>query len=260
MRETTAPRLRKRLLAGERMIGSFIKTPTPHATEILASVGFDFIVIDEEHAPIDRGATDMILLGARAAGIEALVRVPSFPSAEILSALDCGASGVLVPHVASVARAKEVVAACRYRKGVRGFSPSGRAGNYGAAGLSAHIDSQDASVAVVAMIEDREALAEIDDIVKVEGLDALFIGRGDLAVALGASSLTDLNLRAAVEKIITAAKAAGKPICMMVGQAEDIPELEALGATAFINNSDQGLMKRMAILERAAFDRIAPIV
>ena len=258
MREPVIPRLRQRLLAGERLLGSFLKTPTPHATEILASVGFDFVVIDEEHAPIDRGTTDMILLGARAAGIEALVRVPSFPSAEILSALDCGASGVLVPHVASVARAKEVVAACRYRNGVRGFSPSGRAGAYGAAGLWAHIDSQDASVAVVAMIEDREALGEIDGIVKVEGLDAVFIGRGDLAVALGASSLADPALQAAVAKIMAAARAAGKPICVAVGRAEDIPELEALGATAFINNSDQGLMKRMASLERAAFDRLSP--
>ncbi len=152
---------------------------------------------------------------------------------------------------------KEVVAACRYRNGVRGFSPSGRAGNYGAAGLWSHIDSQDAAIAVIAMIEDREALADIDEIVHVEGLDAVFIGRGDLAVALGASSLTDSNLRAAVASIITAARAAGKPVCMMVGQAEDIPELEALGATAFVNNSDQGLMKRMAALERAAFDRLA---
>ncbi len=258
MRETATPRLRERLLAGERLLGSFIKAPTPHATEILGSVGFDFVVIDEEHAPIDRGATDMILLGARAAGIEALVRVASSSAADILSALDCGASGILVPHVASVARAKEVVAACRYRNGVRGFSPSGRAGNYGAAGLWSHIDSQDASIAVIAMIEDRDALADIDEIVRVEGLDAVFIGRGDLAVALGASSLADPNLRAAVASIITAARAAGKPVCMMVGQAEDIPELEVLGATAFVNNSDQGLMKRMATLERATFDRLAP--
>ena len=258
MPEIARPCFRDRLLAGERLIGSFIKTPTPHATEILGSVGFDFVVIDEEHAPIDRGHTDMILLGARAARIEALVRVPSSAPAQILSALDCGASGVLVPHVASVAQARDVVAACRYRNGVRGFSPSGRAGGYGAAGLSTHIESQDASIAVIAMIEDREALAEIDNIVRVEGLDAVFIGRGDLAVALGASSLADPTLRAAVATIMSAAEAAGKPICVMVGQADDIPELETLGATAFINNSDQGLMRRMAALERAAFDRLAP--
>ena len=257
MRETTL-RFRERLLAGERLIGSFLKTPTPHATEILGSVGFDFVVVDEEHAPFDRGATDMILLGARAAGIDALVRVRSFEAAEILSALDCGASGVLVPHVASVARAKEVVAACRYRNGTRGFSPSGRAGNYGSAGLWGHIDSQDATTAVIAMIEDREAVEQIDEIVNVAGLDAVFIGRGDLAVALGAPSLADAGLRAAVAKIMTAAKAAGKPICVMVGQTDDIPELETQGATAFINNSDQGLMKRMAAWERAAFDKQAP--
>ena len=102
--------------------------------------------------------------------------------------------------------------------GVRGFSPSGRAGNYGAAGLWSHIDSQDASIAVIAMIEDREALADIDKIVHVEGLDAVFIGRGDLAVALGASSLTDSNLRAAVASIITAARARGQT-CLHDGRA-----------------------------------------
>ncbi len=257
MNEKTMLRFRERLLARERLIGSFIKTPTPHATEILGSVGFDFVVIDEEHAPIDRTATDMVLLGARAARIEALVRVRSFDATEILSALDCGASGVLVPHVASEARAKEVVAACRYRNGVRGFSPSGRAGNYGNAGLWEHIDSQDGSVAVIAMIEDREALEDIDAIVRVEGVDAVFIGRGDLAVALGATSLVDADFRAAVAKIMTATKTAGKPVCVMVGQVNDIPELEAQGATAFIVNSDQGLMKRMAALERAAFDKLA---
>ena len=152
----------------------------------------------------------------------------------------------------------EVVAACRYRDGARGFSPSGRAGNYGSAPPWRHIDSQDASIAVIAMIEDREALHQIDEIVNVAGLDAVFIGRGDLAVALGAPSLADAGLRDAVAKIMKAAKAAGKPICVMVGQADDSPELETQAATAFINNSDQGLMKRMAASERASFDRFAP--
>ena len=249
---------RDRLLAGERLLGSFLKTPTPHATEILGLVGFDFVVIDEEHAPFSRSATDMVLLGARAGQIAALVRVQSSSDAHILSALDCGASGVLVPHVASAAKAREVVAACRYRKGHRGFSPSGRAGSYGDAKLWAHIDAQDAATAVIGMIEDREALEDIDAIVHTEGLDAVFIGRGDLTVALNADSPADSSVRDAVGRIMAAAHAAGKPVLVMVGRAEEVAEFEAQGASAFIVNSDQGLMKRMAAAERAAFDEIAP--
>ncbi len=240
------------------MLGSFIKTPTPHATEILGLVGFDFVVVDEEHAPFSRSSTDMVLLGARAGQIAALVRVQSSSDAHILPVLDCGASGVLVPHVTSAAKAEELVAACRYRKGHRGFSPSGRAGGYGDAKMWAHIDAQDASIAVIAMIEDHEALDEIDAIVRVEGIDAVFIGRGDLTVALKADSPADVSVQDAVRRIMSAARVAGKPVCVMVGQAQDVAEFEAQGASAFIVNSDQGLMKRMAAAERAVFDRIAP--
>lgn len=187
---------RDRLLAGECLLGSFIKTPTPHATEILGLVGFDFVVIDEEHAPFSRSSTEMVLLGARAGHIAASVRVQSSSDAHILPVLDSGASGVLVPHVASAAKAREVVAACRYRHGHRGFSPSGRAGSYGDAKMWAHIDAQDASIAVIAMIEDREAL---DAIVRVDGIDAIFVGRGDLAVALNAVSPEEFSVRDAVQ-------------------------------------------------------------
>lgn len=122
----------------------------------------------------------------------------------------------------------------------------------------AHIDARDASIAVIAMIDDREALDEIDTIVRVEGIDAVFIGRGDLTVALNADSPADPSIRDAVRRVMSAARAAGKPVCVMVGQAEDIPEFEAQGASAFIVNSDPGLMKRMAAAERATFDRVAP--
>src|SRR5262245_46031206 len=99
---------RKRLLAREPLIGTFLKTPTGHATEIIGEAGFDFVVIDQEHAPFDRTTSDIALLAARSVRIPALVRVPG-PEA-ILSVLDCGATGVLVPHVSSVEFARKVAA------------------------------------------------------------------------------------------------------------------------------------------------------
>src|SRR6185436_154766 len=122
---------RNRFARRDVLIGTFIKTPTTHATEILGTLGFDFVVIDEEHAPFDRAQTDVLLLAARASNLAGLVRVPSAAPEGLLSVLDCGASGVLVPHVKSPEMARQIVAACRYRGGSRGFSASSRAGRYG---------------------------------------------------------------------------------------------------------------------------------
>jgi len=103
---------RRRFLTGEVLLGTFLKTPTGHATEVLGHVGFDFVVIDQEHAPFDRGTIDLALLAARAAGIAGIVRVAEPTAAKLLAVLDDGAAGVLVPHVSSPGKARDVVAAC----------------------------------------------------------------------------------------------------------------------------------------------------
>ncbi len=235
---------RKRLLAREHLIGTFLKTPTIHATEILGALGFDFVVVDEEHAPFDRMATDAALLAARAAGTAALVRVQSATS--ILSVLDCGATGVLVPHVATATRAREIAAACRYQSGRRGYSGSPRHAGYGASGMWKTVEAADAATTVVAQIEDPEALDEIDAIAAVDGIDALFIGRGDLSVALGAKSSDAPEVRSAVERIGKAARAADKPVCVFVGGLPEASWLRDEGATAFVVASDQSFMRKAA--------------
>lgn len=250
-----AAQFRRRLIAGEPLIGTFIKTPTSHSTEIMGDLGFDFVVIDQEHAPFDRVATDQVLLGARASGTAGLVRVPSAAPEAILGALDDGATGVLVPHVSSVQRARDFVAACRYRGGKRGFSNSPRAGRYGGLGMWPHVDEQDALVTVVAMIEDPEALEVIDAIAAVEGLDAFFIGRGDLTVAMGAAKADAPEVRAAVERIARAGRAAGKGVCAMVGSMAEAGWMQELGVTAFIVSTDQGFMRQAAAKALADFQQ-----
>jgi 2-keto-3-deoxy-L-rhamnonate aldolase RhmA len=243
--------LRQRLLDGALVFGTFLKTPTGHATEILGGVGFDFVVIDEEHAPFDRAAIDVALLAARAAQIAGIVRVAS--PASLLPALDCGAVGVLVPHVSSAGKAREIAAACRYRGGRRGFSNSPRAGSYGGRAIWNHVQTADATTLVIAMIEDPEALGEIEAIVAVEGIDAFFVGRGDLTVSLGAPSMDAPAVRDAVTRIAAAARKARKPLCAMVGQAADAKWLRGLGATAFIVSSDQGFMRQAATAALSEF-------
>jgi len=238
---------RNRFMSGETLLGTFIKTPTGHATEILGGLGFDFVVIDEEHAPFDRVTIDQTLLAARAAGTAGIVRVSDPTPSKLLAVLDDGAIGVLVPHVSSPERARAVVDACRYRGGHRGFSNSPRAGGYGELGIWPHVDHADAIVTVIAMIEDPEALDHLDEILATPGLDGVFIGRGDLTVAFGAPGIDAPEVIAAAEKIADAAKKANKPVCMMVAGAADATRFQAIGASAFIVSSDQGLMRQAAV-------------
>jgi 2-keto-3-deoxy-L-rhamnonate aldolase RhmA len=246
MTETLLP-FRQRLLAGASLSGTFIKTPTGHAIEILGDVGYDFVIIDEEHAPFDRQAIDTALLAARASSIPALVRVASPAAPNLLSVLDCGATGVLVPHVVDADMAQRAVANSHYANGKRGFSNSPRAGRYGGLGLSEHVARGDSITTVVAQIEDPEALDHIDAIARTDGVDALFIGRGDLAVAMGAASPAAREVREAAERISAAARAAGKPVMVFVNDRDDAAAMKSIGATAFVFSSDQGLMRRAAV-------------
>ncbi len=241
---STNQSFRQRLAARESLIGTFLKTPTSHGAEIVCDLGYDFVVVDQEHAPFDRASTDVALLAARGAGVPALVRV-SGPEA-ILSVLDCGATGVLVPHVATAAQAREVAALCRYRRGKRGFATSTRAGRYTGVPMWRHIADADSKIVFVAQIEDPPALEEIDAIAAVEGVDSLFIGRGDLTAAFGDESADPPEVRRAVERIAAAGRKAGKPITVYVGNAAEAAWLKDLGASAFVLSSDQGFLRQAA--------------
>jgi 2-keto-3-deoxy-L-rhamnonate aldolase RhmA len=237
---------RTRLKNREHLLGTFIKTPTTHATEIMGQVGFDFVIIDQEHAPFDRVTIDMLALAARAVGVTALVRISEPTAASILSVLDCGAMGVLVPHVDSAEKARAIAAACRYRGGTRGFASTTRAGGFGEASYRSHMDQQDSQITCVAMIEDKSAVDEIDAIARVEGIDAVFIGRGDLAAAHNVSSQEAPEVRAVVDRIAAAAKAANMPVITMPSSRADALAMQKIGSSAFILSSDQMLLKAAA--------------
>jgi staphyloferrin B biosynthesis citrate synthase len=239
---------RSRLLARQTLVGTFLKTPTGHGVEIVGDAGFDFVVIDQEHAPFDRSSTDVALAIACARGLPALVRVAGPET--ILSVLDGGATGILMPHVASVEQARAVVAACRYRGG-RGFATSTRAGRYTAVPTWDHIDRSDADTVVVAQIEDVAALPDAGAIAAIEGVDSLFLGRGDLTAAFG-DRTSDHQVREASDTIAAAARAAGKVVSVHTGNAAEAGYLSALGATVFVLSSDQGFLRQGALASLGA--------
>lgn len=237
-----AATFRQRLRARERLVGTFVKTPAPVVCEVLAGSGLDVLALDAEHAPFGRAELDGCLAICRALAMPALVRVPSADPAQVLNALDCGAAGVLVPHVRSAAEAEAAVRACHYGAGGRGYSGSTRAAGFAGRPIAEQLARGRDGTAVVLQIEDAEAIAEAGRIAAVPGVDALFIGRVDLTVSLGCARTDAPEVVEAVQRICAAATQAGTAVGMFVADPAEARQWTAHGASLFILGSDQGFL------------------
>ena len=224
------------------LIGTFKKSNTAYVIEINANVGFDFILIDAEQAPFSRSDIDILQVIAKASNIPALVRIQELSSSNILTALDCGACGIVAPHIDSKEKAQKFVNMSKY-SGHRGFSNSPRAGNYGERKLWEHVDSSDNETIAIAMIEDKLAVDNIEDILSVEGLDAVFIGRGDLMVNLKDREPDGIETRKCIEIIINACRKYKKPVLIVPNSNSEIDEFFSKGIVGYICGSDQNFLK-----------------
>ena len=233
---------RQRLLNKELLVGTFQKTPSAMVSEVLGLTELDAVCLDAEHSPFGRMELDGCIFALRALAMPSLVRVASSLPSEILNALDCGATGVVVPHVCCVEDAEKIASAAQFGRGGRGYAGSTRAAGYTTKKMPDHKRDSAAATTVIAQIEDVEALECIDDIAKVKGIDCLFVGRVDLAVALGAATLNETAVVEAVEKICKAAQAQGRPVGMFIADLDEIPKWQALGASLFLLASDHAFM------------------
>ncbi len=224
------------------IVGTFQKTPSPIITEVLCLTDLDCICLDAEHAPFDRLAIDTCVAMARAADKDALVRIPSLSSEHVLNALDCGATGIVAPHIRSADEARALVRMSHYGAGGRGYAGSSRAAGYTTRSMATHRAASGDRTTIIAQIEDPEAIDAIDEIAAVEGIDALFVGRVDLTVAYGAESQDDPRVIQAVEAICAAGAKHGRPVGMFLARISDVPHWAAKGATLFLLGSDHGFL------------------
>jgi 2-keto-3-deoxy-L-rhamnonate aldolase RhmA len=245
---------RRRLLAGEVLVGTWLKTPDAIVAEVLAGTALDALCLDAEHAPFDRRDLDACIMACRGAGMPALVRCPAAEPTQILSALDLGAAGVVIPHVASADDAARAARASRYGPGGRGFAGSTRSAGYTRRTMAEHLDAARDETAVIAQIEDAEALDAIDAIAAVEGVDCLFVGRADLAVSLGARSAADPRVIDAARSVADAARRAGRRTGMFIADLAETRDWIARGVTLFLLESDQTFLLRGAASLRERFD------
>ena len=234
--------LKSRLANQERLIGTFVKTPAYELIEVLAKSGLDFICLDAEHAPFDRARLDACLAVANALDFPVLVRVSSDNPSEILNALDCGATGIVVPHVANVEKAQSIARAAHFGHGGRGYAGSTRFAGYATQKMPEILARGGANTVVVAQIEEPEGVDAAAAIAAVDGIDALFVGPADLAVCFGETDMNADKVRDAMARTGHAAKSAGKPLMTFAANADAADALSKLGVSVFFVGSEHAFM------------------
>lgn len=237
---------RERLLSGIPALGLWQALASPYTAEICARAGFDWLLIDGEHGP----NTLQTLLGQLQAvapfPLEAVARVPLGEPVAIKQYLDIGFRSLLVPMVNSAEQARMVVAATRFPpRGTRGVaSATSRASGFGAD--TRYLVEAHAKVTVIAQIESREAVAAATDIAGTDGIDAVFIGPGDLAASFG--HLGDPH-HPEVQETIAATKswvesATGKPVGIFAFSPQDAAQRVAEGYAFVSVGTDIGLLTK----------------
>ena len=206
------------LLQRGPVLGTFQVIGHPGVTEVLARVGAQVIVPDAEHAALDLGDLEQLVRAGQSAGAHVVLRMPA-ADVSLSRALDTGASGVIVPRVESAADAAQVVRYTRFPPvGARGLG-AGRATAY-ALDLATHRSRANDELLVVAMVETRAGLEAVDEIVAVDGIDVIMVGPADLASSLGVE-VGGTEHTAAIERIVTAALAAGRTVGMHCASVDD---------------------------------------
>lgn len=183
-------RLKRRLRRGETVIGPFAIVPSCTLVDTLGYAGMDFCILDSEHGPLTMETCADLVIAAQGAGVAPVIRVGANDERLILRALDLGAEGVQVPQINARADGERVVQSAKYAPlGERGLSVFTRAGHYfregGGVGGRSHTDRQNDETLVVAHIEGRRGLENLEEIMAVEGIDVLFLGPYDISQSLG---------------------------------------------------------------------------
>ena len=230
-------------------IGTFMKIPSVETVEIVKLAGFDFIVLDAEHALLSLSDLNHMILAARALGIAPVVRVPDHGYGDVQRILDAGAAGLFFPHVADRAECEQVIRQASHPPyGTRGAGGGMRAGNWGMAGRGSASYVKDGvdKVMRIPMIEERIAVDNADEILAVEGVDGVFIGPGDLSMTMG-MKMADAEVRSAIEEVLKKAKAAQVPVGTVASDAGGARRLIEKGYDFILVSNDTGMLAKTAM-------------
>ncbi|RXF74150.1 HpcH/HpaI aldolase family protein [Hansschlegelia zhihuaiae] len=229
---------------GRQQIGLWSSLASHISTEVIAGSGFDWILLDMEHSPNDLADIYVQLQAIMESPTQAVIRMPSDDPIAIKRILDAGAQSLMIPNVEDAAQAARVVAATRYApRGVRGFSQAPRAARFGR--VPDYHARCEAEICVILQIESQKALDNIEEIAAVEGVDALFVGPGDLSTSLGyLGKQGHPDVVETIEKTIGRVVKTGKACGILTGDEALARRYIAAGTAFTAVGSDMTLLAR----------------
>ena len=237
--------LRKRVLTGECVYGTMIRQARdPGAPAIFAAAGFDFVFIDMEHGNYSMETVADLIRGAKSAGIATIIRVPHLETHFISRVLDAGAEGIMVPMTSTRQQAEQIVRYSKYTPlGQRGFGNQTGQTDYKPLKTPDFMKEANEHTLIVAQIETREAIENIEAILDVEGIDVGLIGPNDLSISLGIpDQMGSEIITKAIDKVVESAKKKGKASGIHIGNIEALKKWRTKGMTVLAFSTDIGFM------------------
>jgi len=236
--------LKAALRVGEKQIGLWCSIPDPLIFEMMAGCGFDWMVIDTEHTPVVPARAAALLQAAAPYPVSVGVRAGWNDAVEIKRLLDCGAQTIVVPYVQNAEEAAAAVRAVRYPPvGMRGVAGMTRATRFGA--ISGYAARASEEICLIVQIETVEAIGQIEEIARVEGVDCIFVGPSDLAASMGfPGEQSHPEVRKVAADAVRRIRAAGKPPGFLALDQGFLREVEEAGALFLAVELDIAALKR----------------
>ena len=235
-------KIKETLKNNEAVFGTFYKIYSPAMAEIMARVGFDFIIIDTEHYYMTHEQMEIVVRAADLHDMCTIIRVQDANETTIVHALDTGASGVQIPSLTTPEQAREAAANAKYwPKGTRGWGPGTRAGDYSFTPAVQYAQYANENGLTVVHVENVEMVEHVEELCQIENIDTLFIGPGDLSQSMGLpGQLGNPEVVANVEKVIRTAVKYGKSVGTFVASEDSAKRYLDLGARYFAWGNDMG--------------------
>jgi|TARA_R110002096_G_scaffold92144_11_gene208381 4-hydroxy-2-oxoheptanedioate aldolase len=243
----TKNKFKQAMQAQQKQLGAFMALADSSAAELMATTGFDWLLIDAEHGPNDIKSIMQQLQALAAYPVNPVVRLQDHNVADIKRVLDVGAQTLLIPMVDSAQQAEQLAKAARYApKGVRGMGGGlTRATRWGA--ITDYLTQADDNICLLLQIESLEGLAELDAIAQVDGVNGIFLGPADLAASMGyLGQPAHPEVCRVVEQAIQRIHALGKPVGVYCGDPAQTERYQQMGASFFLIAADTMLLKGAA--------------
>jgi len=239
-------RFKHAIAAGELQIGLWCSLCSAIAADILRDSGFDWLLLDTEHSPNEIPDILAQLQAGEGGAATPIVRPAWNDTVIIKRCLDLGAQTLLVPYVQNADEAKRAVEAVRYPPaGMRGVAVASRASRYGR--VTDYLKTADTEMCLLVQVETRAAMAQLEAIATVEGVDGVFIGPSDLSASLGhLGNPTHPEVQKAMEECVRRLKAVGRPAGILTGNEDEVRRYIGWGYTFVAVGSDVGLLGRGA--------------